>query len=74
MKKYKKPDLVSYRSQDILEIVGPAQTQYTSTLDVGGGVEEAMLDKQAIEYRIASIPSEIRPSQVKAKTTEKRTV
>ncbi len=28
MKRYKKPALVSYKSQDITEIIGPAQSQY----------------------------------------------
>lgn len=39
MKTYKPPSLVSYKSHDILEIIGPAQSAYVP-LDVGGGWDE----------------------------------
>ncbi len=44
MKTYKSPSIVSYGCQDILEIIGPAQSGYVD-MDVGGGWKEAKLLK-----------------------------
>lgn len=48
--RYKSPSLVSYKAQDILEIIGPAQSQYVP-MDVGGGWQEASLGSNAMEYK-----------------------
>ena len=64
MKTYKSPSIMSYKSKDIMEIIGPCQN--AAYLDVGGG-RQAMLDSGKIEYRQECISPEIRFVKVETK-------
>lgn len=66
MKTYKSPSLMSYKSQDITEIMGPTQTQY---MDVGGGWRAASLNSTNVEYRQEGISSEIKLAQTARQNT-----
>lgn len=69
MKSYKTPELVSYKSKDILEIIGPTQS-ISVPLDVGGGWREASLRTNVMEYRNEGISPEIRLAKAGVKTID----
>ncbi len=69
MRIYRKPSLISYKAPDILEIIGPTQTQY-APLDVGGGWREASLRTNVMEYRNEGISPEIRLAKAGVKTID----
>ncbi len=66
-KRYSSPEIVSYRRQDITDIIGSCQTAYTAYIDVGGG-RQAMLNSGEIEYRQDCVIPEIRLVQIKTET------
>ena len=58
MKAYRKPALVSYKSQDIIEIIGPGQAA-SGTMGVGGGWREASLSSGSVDFAQEDITSGI---------------
>lgn len=68
MKVYKTPIVVSYSGSEIIEVIGPTQTQ--AYMSVGGGWYSAQLNTHSVEHHQEGISAEVRLAQMGIKSID----